>query len=90
MLLKHLPGEALEKSSQGSFQTGGKRAECLWPVPREGHSTGGGQQSFQQVPTGWTPEPSGCEEKQGAVRGSRKAGGQQPAQQVAGVSPFIR
>lgn len=60
LLLKHLPGEALGKSNQGSFQTEGLRA--CGPSPREGPAEAAGQQGFQRVPTGWTPGPSGCRE----------------------------
>lgn len=83
LLLKHLPGEALGKSNQGSFQTEGLRAFGL--SPREGPAEAAGQQGFQRVPTGWTPGPSGCRES-GEQSGAAFSLGEQEGRRPAGSS----
>lgn len=89
LLLKHLPGEALGKSKQGSFQTEGLRA--CGPSPRKRPASWGDQAA--RLPTGphrVDPRALRLQGKRGAIRGglslwgSKKAGGQQGAQQVAG------
>lgn len=82
MLLKHLPGEALEKSSQGSFQTGGKRAECLWPVPRGRAQHRRRAAEFPTGPHGVDPRAIRLRGKAGSSKGQQE--GRRPAAGSAG------